>query len=112
MHRYLRMASHISVRGNPRRKAFIGCIAKRADGTIVQSWNGCATDVCPSAHAEARLARKLDVGSVVYVARVRRDNGKMAMSKPCPGCEGRLRSAGVKRVEYSISENEFGVMEF
>lgn len=112
MHRYLRMAARISIKGNWRRKAHIGCLGVRGDGTIVQSWNGCATDICPSAHAEARLARKLDVGSVVYVARVRRDNDKMAMAKPCAGCERLLRSRGVSRVEYTINEHEFGVMEF
>lgn len=76
------------------------------------SWNGCSTDVAPTAHAEARLAKKLDVGSVVYVARVRCDNGKLAMSKPCPHCERILKNRGVKRVTYTIGENEFGVLEF
>lgn len=112
MHKYLRIASHISAKGNPKRKAHIGCVGIRNDGVIVQSWNGCATDVCPTAHAEARLARKLDVGSVVYVARVRRDNGKMAMAKPCRGCERYLRSKGIAKVIYTISENEYGVLEF
>jgi tRNA(Arg) A34 adenosine deaminase TadA len=112
MHKYLRMAARISIKGNWRRKAHIGCLAVRGDGTIVQSWNGCSTDVCPTAHAEARLARKLDAGSVVYVARVRRDNGKMAMSKPCAHCERILKNRGVKRIEYSINEHEFGILEF
>lgn len=112
MHKYLRMASRVSIKGNWRRKAHIGAIGIRRDGTIVQAWNGCATDVCPSAHAEARLARKLDVGSTVYVARVRRDNGKLAMSKPCPNCERCLRSRGVKKVMYTINEHEYGVLEF
>jgi hypothetical protein len=106
------MAARISIKGNWRRKAHIGCLGVRGDGTLVSSWNGSATDVCPTAHAEARLARKLDAGSVVYVARVRRDNGKLAMSKPCPHCERILRNRGVSRVEYSINEHEFGVLEF
>ena len=112
MHRYLRMAARISIKGNWRRKAHIGCLAVRKDGVIVQSWNGSATDVCPTAHAEARIAKKLDFGSVVYIARVRRDNGKMAMSKPCPHCERILKNRGVSRVEYSINDNEYGVLEF
>lgn len=116
MHRYLRIASHISSRGNKHRKAFIGAVGRRSDGAVVMSWNGSSAgttiDRCPNAHAEARLARKLDFGSVVYVARVRRDDGRMVMAKPCAHCERTLRNRGVIRVEYSISENEFGVMEF
>lgn len=112
MHKYLRMASRVSIKGNWCRKAHIGAVGIRRDGTIVQSWNGSATDVMPMAHAEARLAKKLDAGSVVYVARVRRDNGKLAMSKPCAHCERILRNRGISRVTYTINENEYGVLEF
>lgn len=51
-------------------------------------------------------------GSTVYVARVRRDNGKMAMSRPCRDCERVLRSRGVRKVFYTIGPKEYGVMEF
>ena len=116
MHRYITIASHISSKGNRLRRAFVGAVGKRSDGAVVQSWNGSSAgttyDRCPSAHAEARLARKLDAGSVVYVARVRRDNGKLAMAKPCAHCERILRNRGIRRVEYSINEHEFGVLEF
>lgn len=116
MHKYLREASRISCKGNKLRRAFVGAIGKRNDGVIVQSWNGSSAgttyDRCPSAHAEARLSRKLGSGSIVYVARVRRDNGKLAMAKPCPDCERILRNRGVVRVEYTINEHEYGVLEF
>ncbi len=112
MHKYLRIASHLTLRGSKKRKAFVAAVGKRRDGTIVVAWNGQAEDRKPSAHAEARLARKLDHGSVVYVARTRRDDGRMAMSKPCVHCENTLRNRGVRRVEYTISDNEFGVLEF
>lgn len=112
MHRYLKRAARISVKGAWRRKAHIGAIGVRKDGVVVSAWNGSSTDVCPTAHAEARLARKLDVGSVVYVARVRRDNEKLAMAKPCAHCERILRNRGVTRVTYTINEHEFGVLEF
>lgn len=112
MNKYLRMASRVSIKGNWKRKAHIGVVALRKDGAVVQSYNGTATDVCPTAHGEARIASKLDVGSVVYVARVRRDNGKLAMAKPCPNCERVLRLRGVKRVEYTINEHEYGVIVF
>lgn len=112
MHRYLRIASHLSVKGPRIRKAYIGAVGVRSDGRIVTAVNGCALDVEPRCHAEARLIRKLDAGSVVYVARTRRDDGRLAMARPCKACEDKLRHRGVRRVEYSISEGEFGVMEF
>lgn len=117
MHKYLKMAHLNASRGNKHRRAFVGAVGIRADGTVVISWNGSSAGTtyerCPTAHAERRLCRKLGYGaSVVYVARSRRENGSMAMSRPCADCERVLRSRGVKRVEYTISDNEFGVMEF
>jgi hypothetical protein len=110
------MASRVSIKGNWRRKSHVGAIGIRTDGTVVQAWNGSpggtTYERCPSAHAEARLVRKLDAGSIVYVARVRKEDGKMALSKPCKDCERVLRRRGIKRVEYSINEHEFGVLEF
>jgi deoxycytidylate deaminase len=116
MHKYLRIASHISVKGNRLRRALVGAVGQRSDGTIVQAWNGSSAgttyDRCPSAHAEARLLRKLDAGSTVYVARTRKEDGKLAIAKPCKDCERLMRHRGVKRVEYSINDNEYGVLEF
>lgn len=116
MHKYLRIASHIALKGNVHRKSYIGSVGIRRDGTMVMAWNGSSAgttiDRCPPAHAEARLARKLDWGSTVYVARTRKDDGRLAMAKPCRTCELALRRKGVKRVEYSISEHEYGVLEF
>ena len=106
------MAARISIKGPWRRKAHIGAVGVRGDGVLVTAWNGSSTDVCPTAHAEARLARKLDAGSVVYVARVRRDNEKLAMSKPCAHCERILKNRGISKVIYTISEHEYGVLEF
>jgi tRNA(Arg) A34 adenosine deaminase TadA len=112
MLKLLTIAAQISLKGVHRRKAHIGCVGIRRDGTVVQSWNGCAHDVAPSVHAEARLARKLDVGSVVYVARTRRDNGKIAISKPCRGCYLAMKHRGVAKCYYTISENEWGCIDF
>lgn len=116
MHKHLKSAARISSKGNNRRSALVGAVGVRKDGTVVYSFNGSVRQdtvaPCPKSHAEARLVRKLDVGSVVYVARTRKDNGKMAMSKPCASCERILRNRGVKRVIYTIAENEFGILEF
>lgn len=112
MHRYLRIASHISVRGSDIRRYRVGAVGIRRDGTVVYAWNGSVEVPTPCMHAEARLVKKLDWGSTVYVARTRKDNGKMAMAKPCKDCERVLRQRGIKRVEYTINEHEYGVLEF
>ena len=112
MHRYLHQAAEISLKGAKNRRAYLGAVGIRSDGTIVTSYNGCAENRKPPAHAEARLAKKLDVGAVVYVARTRRDNGEIAMAKPCAHCENALRHRGVRKVVYTIAENEYGTIEF
>jgi len=88
----------------------------RRDGVRVFATNGAA--IHPPelelkirvAHAEQRLAQKLDSGSVVYVVRLLR-NGIHAMAKPCGTCERILRARGVKRAYYTIAPNEFGVLD-
>lgn len=112
MLKYLRIASHISIKGNRRRHAFLGAVGIRSDGTQVESYNGCAEKKTPAIHAEARLVKKLDRGSTVYVSRTRRDNGAIALAKPCKNCQNAMRHRGIKKVFYSISENEYGTIEF
>lgn len=112
MHKNLRIAAGISVKGNKIRRAFLGAVGVRSDGIMVYSYNGCAENKKPEIHAEARLSKKLDVGATVYVARTRRDDGTIAMAKPCCHCENALRHRGVKKVFYTISESEWGCIEF
>lgn len=94
-----------------RRTYLLGAIGMRNDDVLVSSRNIAATDYVPDHHAEARLSRKLTPNSTVWVARVARRDGRWAMAKPCAGCELRLRAAGVARVVYTISQNEWGVMD-
>ena len=116
----LRKAAYHSIKGPKFRSAFIGALGVRNDGAVVSSYNGAilmndsksGPSKFPRAHAEARLAKKLDKGSIVYVARTRRDNGKIAMAKPCATCRARLKNKGVKMVYYTINENEWGVIKF
>lgn len=107
---YLRLAIKFA-RGGQKRNFMLGCIGVRSDGAVVASCNGSATSPEPTAHAEARTIRKLDRGAVVYVARIRRDNGLPAMAKPCSVCESKLRAKGVRKVYYTISENEWGTID-
>lgn len=112
MDKYLQYACDVSRRGNKIRRAFLGAVGIRSDGTIVYSYNGHAEDKKPTVHAEARLARKLDPGSIVYVARTDKIGENVCMAKPCKFCKNRLKFKGVKKVYYTISGNEYGTIEF
>jgi tRNA(Arg) A34 adenosine deaminase TadA len=89
----------------------LGAVGIRSDGAIVRSRNGSAQMKMPSAHAEARLAEKLDYNATVFVCRVRK-NGQYGMAKPCIYCQTILRMRRVKRVYFTTDiHNEYGVME-
>jgi hypothetical protein len=94
------------------RTYLLGAVGLRADGVVVSSPNIPSRDFTNerSNHAEVRLARKLTLGSTVWVARVARKDGSWAMAKPCRGCERRLRATGVERIVYTIGPNEWGVI--
>ena len=98
----LELAGEVALSGSDLRHYHLGAVGVRADGTLVTARNGPALQVSPSSHAEARLARKLDVGSVVFVNRVLRDGGS-ASAKPCPRCEAALRASGVSRVYFTTA---------
>jgi deoxycytidylate deaminase len=111
------LAAEFAKLKNDRRDYRLGAVGLRNDGTIVASYNGaCIKNMddrrhyMREAHAEYRLAKKMDRKSIVYVARISR-TGEFKNAKPCKTCENSLRSHGIKRVYYTISKNEFGVME-
>jgi tRNA(Arg) A34 adenosine deaminase TadA len=91
------------------RKALIGAVAIRQDGTLVKSRNGSTPrpdGISPSCHAEARVLRKAGFGATVYVARVKRD-GSLGMAKPCVHCMAALKSRGVEMVYWTVSNNKW-----
>ncbi len=94
----------------------IGAVGIRGDGAIVTASNGPVIifndekkGSFPEAHAEIRLSRKLDVGSIVYVARVRKGDGMYGNARPCKDCRTALKARGVKKVFYTIGPNEYGI---
>src|ERR1041385_2975970 len=89
----------------------LGALAIRDDKVVVTAKNGFSTQKQPESHAERRLLRKCDKGSVVFVARQRR-TGEMGLSRPCPMCDAAMRARGVKRVYYSINDSEYGVIDY
>jgi tRNA(Arg) A34 adenosine deaminase TadA len=92
-----------------KRKAFIGAVAIRRDGTMVVSRNGATpwpNGKSPSSHAEGRILRKSGYGATVYVARVKR-NGSLALARPCQYCMPALRARGVEMVYWTIDNTEW-----
>jgi cytidine/deoxycytidylate deaminase-like protein len=92
-----------------KRKAFVGAVAIRRDGTMVMSRNGSTpwpNGKSPSCHAEKKCLRKSGYGSTVYVARVKRD-GSFALAKPCCHCMPALRAMGVEMVYWTVNNTEW-----
>ncbi len=112
INKYFRLAKQIALKGDNKeasRHYRLGAVGIRRDGAIVTASNVPNRSPEPNAHAEARLARKLDWDSVVYVVRILR-SGSFAMARPCQRCQHALRLRGVRYVYYSISGDEYGVM--
>lgn len=66
-------------------------------------------------HAECdailRARRKVDLrGSKMYVARVTKQAGTVANSRPCEMCIEACRLYGIKRICYTLDENTYAVM--
>lgn len=108
---YLKIAGEIACKGQEYRKFFVGAVAIRNDGAIVYSFNGPTKYPVRSVHAEYRISKKIDVGAVVYVARIKA-NGESAIAKPCKNCQKALKSKGVKRVYYTVDNDSFDYMDF
>jgi tRNA(Arg) A34 adenosine deaminase TadA len=93
------------------RSFWIGAVGIRGDGAIVFSRNGCSKMIAPELHAEFRLTRKLDVGATIFVARIYKKSRLWANARPCRNCRRMLKSRKVKKIYYTISNNEYGVID-
>ena len=94
----------------------LGAVGVRRDGIIVSARNGAQKvnkyyQYQPSIHAETRCLRKMDQGGIIYIARVMRD-GSMGLARPCISCQMFLRAKKIRKAIYSISDNEYGVLDF
>jgi hypothetical protein len=109
---YFEIAGKLASSRDDGRAFLLGAIGLRKDGAMVSAINAVAQSPNRQLHAEYKLSKKLDRGSVIYVARVRLLDGEFAMAKPCHDCEKVLRSRYVRRVYYTIANNEYGVLDF
>jgi tRNA(Arg) A34 adenosine deaminase TadA len=94
------------------RNYIFGAVAVRSDGTMVFSRNIPNYNHNHRCHAETRITRKCDIGATVWVVRVARDTGFLMNARPCRECEKVMRMAGIRRCWYSITEIEYGVLNF
>jgi tRNA(Arg) A34 adenosine deaminase TadA len=111
--KYFRLARQQALKGDNHevsRRYRLGAVGIRNDGTVVVANNIPNRLPEPEAHAEARLVKKLDWNSTVYVVRIYND-GAMALARPCRYCVSRMRLRGVRRCYYSINDTEYGVLE-
>ncbi len=93
-----------------RRQFLLGAVGVRSDGAIVTAYNGAVREgKLLQAHAEARLSKKLDLGSVVFVVRVNRKR-QWRLAKPCAGCRAILKNKGVVSVYFTVKPNEIGTI--
>lgn len=97
---------------NDCRQYLIGAIAIRVDGAVVSARNISNNRKSQRCHAEARVLRKSGNCATVFVARVSRRDGSIQMAKPCIRCQSELRNRKIKKCYYTISNNEYGVMNF
>lgn len=113
MLKMLERAIGLSFTGSEERKYKFGALCERTDGVIVTATNGgVAGERTPAAHAESRISRKADVGSVVYVARTLRGTKVVALARPCSRCVSAMRNRGVSKCYYTINNREFGCIYF
>jgi cytidine deaminase len=112
--RMLALAAEVA-KDNPEkydnRSFYLGAVGLRNDGVLVTAKNIAAKDVVPTHHAEARVVRKLTPDSIVWVARISRSTGEWTLSRPCNGCQRRMKIAGVKKVVYTIGPEEWGTIQ-
>jgi deoxycytidylate deaminase len=91
---------------------------KKPTNTFVEHYADVARgkrDYCMSTHAEldaiCKARAKVDLrGTKLYVTRIK-PSGGMGMARPCEICMGALENYGIKRVYYSIENNEYGVLK-
>lgn len=113
---YFEICGKLAVQSSERdqRKSFLlASIGIRKDGAMVRAVNSGAFLPTIDAHSEWRLCKRLDLGTKeVYVARIRLLNGEFAMARPCDQCYRALWRKRVEKIYYTISQKEFGCIDF
>ena len=105
----LQQAAILAASSKDKKNFFLGSIAVRKDGLLVQATNLTSPEnKTPTAHAEVRALKKAGWGATLWVARVTKE-GVWALARPCPTCQAFIENKGVKKVYYTIGPNEWGI---
>src|SRR6266566_113392 len=107
---FFELAKRVAISKLDKRNHLLAAIATRSDGAIVWSPNGPTPTPNGLVHAEQKTLRKCDYGATMYVVRIRKIDGSLALSKPCGKCLSAMHAKRVKRCFYSINDNEYGVI--
>lgn len=94
-----------------------GCVIKKGGAIQAVGWNIKKSDpeflddhsMC-SVHAEIHALRQMKYradGCVMFIARVLKGGG-IGLAKPCVNCQTVITDSGIKRVLYTIDEDNFG----
>lgn len=108
---YFEIAAATAVSKSDRRAFVLGAIGIRRDGAMVKALNSPTEAPNRQVHAEKRLCSKLDHGAEVYVCRIRLDTLNFGMARPCDACMKALIHRNVKKIYYTITPNEFGIID-
>lgn len=111
--RWLAVAGRIAMESKERTKH--GCVIVKSGAVQSKGTNtyrnqpGIIEEIeALSVHAEINaIKRGSDLrGAVAYIARVN-NHGEKRQSRPCPDCLKALKDAGVKRIVYTVSGEEY-----
>jgi hypothetical protein len=111
--KYFRMAQLLASQGDSKdanRRYRLGAVGVRTDGVVLGCSNLCVREKCPEAHAEYRTAKMMTPNSTLFVVRIGRQ-GEWRIAKPCQTCTSYMKNKKVKRVYYTISPGEYGVIK-
>jgi tRNA(Arg) A34 adenosine deaminase TadA len=111
---YFQIAASLAKKKNnlDKRCFLLGAVGIRNDGAMISAINGSSEYPNRHAHAKKKALSMMDFYATIYVVRVRVGNGTLAMARPCKSCMKALKSKKIKRIYYSISNNEYGVIDF
>lgn len=90
----------------------VGCAIEDQTGIVAWGWNsvGHGFGIHAEHHAISRANRRRLAGATIYVASMRRKNGKLVTSKPCDACR-RLINKWAIHVIWRDSSGNWRVRE-
>jgi hypothetical protein len=101
---------------NDDRTYCLGSVGIRTDGVLVCSRNGNSFSTKTNkfskdirSHAEGRILRKLNIGSTIYIARIKKEDDSIAIAKPCKNCSCMIKAKKIDKVYYTIDSSTYGL---